>query len=143
MTRRGFTMVELAIVLSISVLLIPMVYAGAQAIEEVHELALWHLRSADQLHSVAEELRLDERGGERQPGATLAWQRGTCRVVYRVDEHGVLLREASVACGGTRALATGVTTLAAVEGGVELELTHVLRPTRQERTHLFIPLEAK
>lgn len=141
MSRRGFTVVELAIVLSISIILIPLVYSGVHAIAETHALGLWHLHSAEQLRTVTEELRLDARAGAAVQGTPLTWRRGACLVSYRVDEHGVLSREADEACGGTRALATGVTALDPVEGGVELELTRILRPTRREHTRVFIPVE--
>jgi len=142
MSRRAFTAVELAICLTILIVLIPLVYAGALIVEETHSLGLWHLQSADQLRSVTEELRLDVRRGVPIEGQELAWKLDGCQVSYRVDERGVLSRELAEPCRGARGLATGVTAFERVQDGVELELTRVLRPTRQEHSRFFIPLEA-
>lgn len=141
MSRRAFTAVELAICLSILIVLIPLVYAGAITVEETHNLGLWHLQSADQLRTVTEELRLDARRGTPVPDQRLSWTLDGCQVSYRVDDRGVLLRELAEPCHGTRGLATGVTAFDRVPGGVELELTRMLRPTRREESRFFIPLE--
>ncbi len=142
MRRRGFTAMELAICLTILIILVPLVYQLATIVEENHAIGLWQLQTAEELRTVAEELRLDQRQGTPEPGEAVAWARQGCTVHYRVDPQRVLLREAPEACGGSRALATHVAGFRRLDEGVEIEFVNRLRPTIEQRERVFIPLEA-
>lgn len=99
--RRGFTMVELAIVLTLLAILVPLIFMlfnrGAADFQKANAT----LEAAEQLRDLSEELRLDARNGTLAPTG-VAFE-GTCSVTYRLIDSSVV-REASASCGGTRAL---------------------------------------
>ncbi len=142
MRRRGFTVTEMAICLSVLVVLVPVVYALATGLEEAHDVARWHMRCADELRTVAEELGHDARASLPVASAGVAFEVPGCQVRYRISEERVLLREAGEACGGTRALARDVASLRRQAGGVELVFARRARPSLEHRSTVFIPLEA-
>lgn len=143
MSRRAFTVAELAISISILAIVVPLVFHTATGWEENHALALWHVQTADSLRTVTEELRLDAWGGEvlESGEGELRFERGDCIVRYAVDPAGTLVRRAVAPCDGTRALARGVSSLERVPGGVEIVFSRVLRPSRVHRSRVFVPLE--
>jgi hypothetical protein len=145
MTRRAFTAMELAICLSISAITLPLVYVFLSALDEQHAFGLGYLAMADDVRTVAEELRLDEMRGAPGTGEELTWKNQNCpeEVRYRVNEQGVLLREAPAACGGTRALAGRVQAFTRVPGGVELTFSRSLRPNLTQKAVVFFPLELR
>ncbi len=138
--RRAFTAVELAICLSILAILVPLVYAAARGVEDNHQIGLWHLKTAQEVRSLADAMRADQRQGQPVDGESLSWKLGACTVRYRLDPVGAVLREAPSACGGSAALAAGVEALEPQPGGVEITFLRHLRPTREERSTVFIPL---
>ncbi len=140
MSRRGFSLVELAVVLTLTAVLLPAVYVFSRTMEDRTARGLWHLEVADGVRAVAEELRRDAHTGEILPGGGLAFTVDGCEIRYQV-EHTVLVRQASDACGGDRGLATRVQTLRRVPGGLELVFVRALRADRPHRSTVFLPLE--
>ena len=135
--RDGFTLVELAICLSLLTILVPLMYSYALGIEDRFSLGMWHLRTADQVRTVSESLQRDQQAGTLQDGSVRFTHRG-CTIDYRLTED-VLIREDS--CGGSQALARGVTALNRLPDGVALRFTQALRAERAQHTQIIIPLE--
>lgn len=101
--RRGFTMVELAIVLTLMAILVPLIFMlfnrGAADFQKANAT----LEAAEQLRDLSEELRLDARNGTLT-ATDVVFEGGACSpVTYRLVDSSVV-REASASCGGTRAL---------------------------------------
>lgn len=119
---RGFTMVELAIVVSIIGLVVPAAFLLVRSFAVQQQRALFHLEVADATRSISEELRADLRTGALADGDGLQLTgKGECfPVTYRVSE-GVLVREAPVACGGSRAIARGVQRLTRTRAGLAVQ----------------------
>lgn len=124
MKRRGggFTLIELAIVTSISAVLVPGIYLFWRSAQKGLTEAVAQVESADAARIVSEELRHDL--------LTLWWKdeeslvlagKGPCKEVrYEVVE-SVLHRRAADACGGgDRALARHVESLRRTRWGVEM-----------------------
>lgn len=140
MSRRAFTLVELVVVISMALLVVPVVWGMHASWDRQVALGHWQLAVADGLATAAEEVALDARRGPRIPGEVLAFQHGPCTIRYTVEE-GVLRREPSPGCGPATGLATGLQDLRAVEGGVELDFVRVLDAGRQRRIAAFLPVE--
>lgn len=141
-SRPGFTLTELAIVLSLLGLLVPLVWRFALGLEDQRSIALWHLATADAVRTLSEELALLDRGSRRL-APDLAWDRQGCTLRLEHDPGaGAIVRNTSPECGGSQVLARGVETLLVVPGGVEVTFLLPLRPNRAERSTLFLPLEA-
>lgn len=105
--RRGFTLVELAIVLTILAIVTPAVFLLMRSIADDHARAVARLEDADAVRLVSESLRQDLRTGRlaSAPAGLRVEGPGACFPVdYRVDG-SVLVREAPAACGGAQALA--------------------------------------
>ncbi len=141
MNQRGFTMVELAIVVSIAAILLPLVYSFAWHLESQRALVQWNLEVADATRSLNEELRLDRRAGGLVAGPALRFDRPTCPAEYLLVDQ-TLVRRADAACAGDRGLARNVGSFERVDGGVELIFVRALRPEQVHRTTIFLPLEA-
>jgi prepilin-type N-terminal cleavage/methylation domain-containing protein len=139
MTRRGFTLVELMIVLSVLTLVTPLVWILATRAADNRDLALDQLSTAQEVRTVADALQQDRRAGQRWAGAPLGWRRGDCTVRYHL-EGTTLIREAGPDCGGTQALATGVERLEVTSSGVHLTFARSVRPTLVHRTPIFLPV---
>lgn len=104
MKRRGFTMVELAIVVTLMAILVPLVFMlfnrGAADFQKANAT----LEAAEQLRDLSEELRLDARNGALAPTGVAFESAGACSpVTYRLVDASVV-REAPAGCNGTRAL---------------------------------------
>jgi len=138
--KRGFTLVELSVNLTVAAVILPLIYALARGVEDRVTIGLWHLETADGVQTVAESLRADARTGRLAPGEEPRFLRDGCAVVYRVDEEQVLLREG---CGTTEGMARFVASVARVEGGVELHFARPLRPGHIERSVVFVPVEER
>lgn len=111
MRRRGFTMVELAIVITLLGILVPLIFmlfhVGAADFQKANAT----LEAADQLRDLSEELRLDLRTGTlAEAGLRIDGEGGCFPVTYRLAET-TLVREAPAACGGSRGLVRHVRTL--------------------------------
>lgn len=138
--QRGFTAVELAMVLTIATILVPLVYTFGAKLEDQATHAEWQLDVADSARTVAEELALDARLGAPTP--EVGFDRGACQVRYAVAG-AALVRQASADCGGTRGLAATVEAIAWTPGGVDVTFARVLRADRVARTTLFIPVDGR
>jgi prepilin-type N-terminal cleavage/methylation domain-containing protein len=142
MRREGFTLIELAVVLTLSAIVTPAAWLAWRNVDAELALARWHVGVADAVRTVYEELALDARGGARvaQDGVAFEGPGGCGRIDYRVTGEAALERAAPDACGGTRTLARGVRALRPVAGGVELELVLALRPDHEVVRVVFLPL---
>lgn len=141
MRRAGFSAVELAVVLSISAILVPSAFVFARSVESTQRLASWHLETAEAVQRIDEALQRDAARGGLDP-SELSWG-GACRVNYAVTSAFAFERRAAEACGGTQVLANGVRQAKRVPGGVELSFVLALREDHLRQTAVFIPLEAR
>ena len=140
MIRRGFTLIELAICLTITAVLVPLIYAYARDIDDRSTLGIWHLDTADDVRTVAETLGRDARQHTGAGGDPLSLRIGDCAVQYVVDDAQNLERRTSEPCGGTRVLARGVAALTPTAGGVDLTFARRMRVDRTHRITVFIPV---
>ena len=139
MRQRGFTLIELVIIVTIAAVLVPIIYSFAWHAERQVILSQWNLEVADAVRSVAEELRLDARAGRLLDGEELRFERDDCTVAYAIREHS-LIRQGGPRCGGDRGLARSASSLLRVPGGVDLTFERALRPDQVHRTTVFIPV---
>lgn len=101
--RRGFTMVELAVVVTLLTILVPLIFMLFNRGAADYQRANATLEAAEQLRDLSEELRLDGRTGALS-AAGVVFEGGACApITYRLVEASVV-REAPASCGGTRAL---------------------------------------
>jgi prepilin-type N-terminal cleavage/methylation domain-containing protein len=143
MSRRGFTLVELAIVLAIAALIMPICYALIANVQDQSALAWWQMETADGVRSLAEELRLDARRGVSVDGDEVGFVVDGCDVRYRVTDAAALVRDAGEGCGAPRGLAAYVESIAWSEGGVDVTFARRIRPKRTHRTTIFIPVQGR
>lgn len=141
MNQRGFTAVELAIVLSVAVFLVPIVYGFVAHTEDQAVLGHWYLEAADGLRTVAEEVASDARHGVPLGGEEVGFTVGACEVRYRITDESNLVRDTSEACGGSRGLATFVESVSWAPGGLELVFARRMRRERIHRTTAFVPVQ--
>jgi prepilin-type N-terminal cleavage/methylation domain-containing protein len=125
--RRGFTLVELAICLSISALLVPLVFVFVRSLDGHVSHGQWQLEVAQAVRTVSEQLERD--------------QASTCHAHYALRGTD-LVRAADAACGGEQVLATRVSRFERQPGGVQLDFVQVLSPERSREATFFVPLEA-
>ena len=119
--EEGFTMVELAVVVVIMAIMLPAVFLLLHTIEAEQRRALSTVESSRAMRTVSEELRLDLQTRSWVDGETLALRGpGPCGEVGYALEGGVLLRRQDASCGGTRALARHVETVARHPWGLEV-----------------------
>ncbi len=114
--KRGFTLVELTICLSIAAILVPVIYQLHSTLVERGELARWQLETADAVATVGEELR-------------------ACGALELDDE--VLYTAGSCP---RRALARGVSELTVLPSGVEVRFVRRLRPGVEHARPVFFPV---
>ena len=137
--RRGFTLIELAVVLSVAAILVPLVWIlGTQVVDQV-TLGRWQLDAAEGVRTVAEELRVDAREGT-PTAEQVGFRVGTCDVRYVVTGASALVRQATADCGGSRGLSRRVESIAWSPGGVDITFARTIRPRRVHRTTVFIPV---
>lgn len=134
MTARGFTLVELALCLSLVTILVPAVYIFSLGVSDRTHLASWHLETADAVRTISEVLRSDRLSRERLPEG-ISFRSGDCVSSYTVSE-GALLRSDS--CDGEQVLARGVSSLSAATGGVEVTFRCALRQSHGQEQVIFI-----
>ena len=121
---RAFTLIELAIVLTIGALLVPMIYVIQRNLEANEWRALAKLDAAGAARAIGEELRRDTRTHTFDRGMELS---GPCgRIAYVVDGDNVLMRRADVDCGGDRAIANHVGGIHRRGGLVDVTIVHRL-----------------
>ena len=121
--RRGFTAVELAVVLSISAVLTPLVYQTHRRFEQSGELARFHLDSALMLRDLREEARAD----------------GRCDARYELRE-SALWRSG---CGVERVVATRVRTFEQRPEALVVTRFYAFSPDEERFDTLVVPREAR
>lgn len=143
MRRGGFTMIELAIVISLSALVVPAVYLFARTIDDQRALGLRHLEVADQTRSLAEALQADRRTLLFSAPESLRLEGpGPCSPIeYALTPAKSLVRRAPNDCGGETTLATQVEAVSHPRGGFAITFGFEKRPQLLARTELFIPVE--
>ncbi len=140
----GFTLIELVIVLTISTIVVPIVFAFGRHLQDQTTLGHWHLETADAIRTVAEELRADARAGEPAPisGDAVAFTDGDgCTATYRVAADDAALIRSST-CEPDRGLSRFVESIAWSAGGVDVVFARAVRPARTHRATIFIPVES-
>lgn len=137
MKRRGFTMVELAIVVSLLAILVPLIFMLFRIGAADFERANATLDAANHLRDLSEELRLDARNGSLAESGVTFEGAGACfPVSYRLVGRSVV-REAPQACGGVRALVRDVTELTRRNG---LLTVRIARLPEDQPITLVLPL---
>lgn len=121
MSRRGFTLVELAIVLAIFAFLTPLAYMAGRALLENFERAAFDLQVAESARTVSEELQLDLRTMKLQSGdGVLLKGAGDCAEASWEVKGAALIRTPKANCGEPRALAKSVSAFRSTAAGMEL-----------------------
>jgi prepilin-type N-terminal cleavage/methylation domain-containing protein len=142
---RGFTLLELAIVLSIFTVVVPAGYLLARGLSTESEFAQHQLTVADATRAVSEELRRDAHLGALSgtTGLTITSTGACSPVLWRVTEDQVLRREEpeTAGCGGVRALARRVRSLTREGQTVRLEFEFPVSPDDTRVTTTVIGLE--
>lgn len=107
---RAFTLLELAIVVSITGVLVPTIFWSWRSIDDQQRVSVARVSAASAVRGVADELRRDARTRQwagapaTGPAVTLEGGAPCSSIAYRV-ERTVLVRDA---CGDARALARHV-----------------------------------
>jgi prepilin-type N-terminal cleavage/methylation domain-containing protein len=129
---RGFTLIEMAVVITISALVIPLVFAFAHTYEVDHLRAADSAQAASSMRAVSEELRRDLQTMRvaEEPGLVLVGAGKCARVEYAVADE-VLLRRA---CDEVRAVARHVQALRREGRSLTVEFGRPLRPDLPSQT---------
>lgn len=121
MRRSGFTMVEMAIVVSILGVLVPLEFALLRTGLNDSRQANFRVTAAEQAREVGEALQLDSRTGTLAAGERITFTgEGPCHPVEYQLVDRLLVR---AACGGRQALARNVSSLSRGPHTLKLELT--------------------
>ncbi|GDX79092.1 hypothetical protein LBMAG42_09030 [Deltaproteobacteria bacterium] len=133
--RKGFTLVELAVVITVLLVFVPAVYGMIGLRAEAAARQRWQMEVAEGARTTAEWMALDA-------AASAAGPLGACLPRYAVDGEGqerVLLRELPPGCGVSQAVARQVEAISPAAGGVEVTFAKAFRPGRTERVTVFFP----
>lgn len=122
---RGFTVVELAIIISISALTVPLCFLFLRTLIARSDLASFELEAATTLRSIHEQVELDR-------------TRAKCEVKWTL-EGDALTRTSSADCGGTQVFARGVKSFERVAGGASVQVAKRLSPEQDATRTLFVP----
>ena len=115
--RRGFTLIEMAVCLSVTSIVVPLVFLVSRAIEGESLRALADVEAAEQMRAVSEELRRDLQSMRVAEGRGLVLEgSGPCgRIEYAIASESVLVRRESsleagapAACGERPVARSGV-----------------------------------
>ena len=117
---RGFTLLELSIVMAITALMLPLVWQFGRSLEADHRDALAQAVAAREMRALSEELRSDLRTLHLEGEGGLRLSGPGCPQVEYLLAGEVVERRAGVACGGTRAVAAPVRLL--LRSGSRLEV---------------------
>ena len=130
--KRGFTLIEMAVVLTVSALVVPLVFALAHTFEVDHLRAADSAQAAQSMRAVSEELRRDlsTMRVSDEPGLVLLSARGCARVEYAIADE-VLLRRA---CDDVRPVARHVLALRRDGRSLTVEFGRPLRPDVKSQT---------
>ena len=135
--RSGFTLIELALCLTLLAILVPLMYAYALGIEDRFTIGTWHRQTADRVRTVADTLEVDGQTAQLMDDA-VQFRHGNCTIDYRVEAGGLIRADS---CGKTQTLARDVDALTREPGGVLLVFSHRLRTSRTQQTSIFIAVE--
>lgn len=146
MKTRGFTLIELAICMSILALLLPLVWVFGRTLEAEHRDVVSQASSARELRALTEELRLDLRTRSLKSTTGLVLQgAGSCALVEYALAGEVLERRAGPDCGGTRAVAAPVQSVRRDGALLEVVFAHHSgrEPERVTRLLALLPEEQR
>jgi type II secretory pathway pseudopilin PulG len=141
MKARGFTALELALVITISSLVVASAFLLLRAFEGQDYRALAEAEAARGMRAFSEELRRDLRTLRLEPGSALALSGPCGRVEYTLQE-GSLLRKGEAACGAPRAVSAGVASVARTPLGVEVTFARVVDVGPPLQTQFLLALES-
>lgn len=140
--KRGFTLLELAIVLSILGVLVPLCYVMYRQYEADVLAAQASIEAAHAARGVAEELRRDLWTHSLAPEGTVLLGAAPCdRIEYAVGEGDVAWRRAPEACGGSRAISRNVGALRREGGEVVVVFRRGIRGEQAKEIPVRIALE--
>jgi prepilin-type N-terminal cleavage/methylation domain-containing protein len=122
MNRRGFTAIEICIVLSILSVMVPISFLVWRSFESQYRDALAHAQAAAQMRGLSEELRRDllTMKWENATSVALVGPGACSRVEYAVDPTGIVFRRGAPGCGDPRPVARDIASLKAIPEGVEV-----------------------
>jgi prepilin-type N-terminal cleavage/methylation domain-containing protein len=137
--RRGFTLIELAVSLSILALLVPLVFMMGRSFEEHAFQAAAQAEAAAAMRSVSEELRRDLKtmGWPDDTALKLAGAGQCPSVEYKLNADSTLVREGAEGCGPARTIAANVRSISRETGGLRVVFFKRVAAGR-ERTDTFI-----
>ena len=134
MSARGFTLVELAVVMTISAIIIPCAYVIQRSFETNQGRSLARVEAARTARGVSEELRKDLRTRHFDGAMRLSTGEGAAvladpcaTVAYVVSDAGALTRQIDAACGPSRVVARNVAGITRDGNVVTLKLAHRMR----------------
>ena len=140
MSSRGFTLVELAIVLAIFSILTPLTFMASRVLLENYRRAAFDLEVAQAARTVSEELRLDARAMRLQSFEQVVFKGpGKCdEATWSVTAAHALIRTPKAGCGEQRAVAKSVSKVTARSGGVLITFSLPLRAELSHDVPLFV-----
>jgi len=140
--RRGFTLIELAVVVSILGVLVPICYAMHRQNEADVLAAEASIEAAHAARAVSEELRRDLWTHSLAAEGTVLVGAAPCdRIEYAVGDGDVVWRRAPEACGGARAIARNVGALRRDGGEVVVVFRRGIRGEEAKEIPVRIALQ--
>ena len=138
--RRGFTLIELAVSLTLLSLFVPIAFMAGRSLQEAQFEAVAEVEAAAAMRSVSEELRRDLKTmGWPDDGALRLEGAGECpEVEYVLTEARVLERQGQAGCGPVRAIAANVRSVQRERGGVRVVFSRRVSATRERVDSYFM-----
>lgn len=114
MSRRGFTLIELSVVLAVTALAVPLALMFHRQYEAAQLTALAQVEAAEGMRALSEELRRDLRVLQWSDEKSLSLvSTGACKdITYELTPEHVLIRKAGAGCGPARPVARDVRSIA-------------------------------
>ena len=137
--RRGFTLIEMSIVVSILAVLVPLIFMFGRSFQDAQFEAAAQVEAAAAMRAVSEELRRDlktmawlEDSGLQLAGA------GACKdVEYRLTEEHRVVRKGGEGCGPERVIAANVRAFQREAGGLRVVFFKRVSTSGRERVDSF------